>query len=145
MADGVVLFDGVCNLCNASVLFVIDRDPDSRFRFAALQSDEAQVLLREIDADRDHDRPLDLSSVLLIEGPHVYDRSGAALRIARKLSGAWPVLSVFLLVPRPIRDAVYNWIARNRYRWFGRQDACRIPTPELRARFLDARDSATGQ
>ena len=115
----VVLFDGVCNLCHASVLFVIDRDPRAHFAFAALQGEEAE-----------------LGSVLLVEGGRVYARSTAALRIARRLRGAWPLLSVLVVVPRPIRDAVYDWIARNRYRWFGRQEACRIPTPELRSRFV---------
>jgi predicted DCC family thiol-disulfide oxidoreductase YuxK len=127
----VLLFDGVCNLCNASVLFVIDRDPGRRFAFASLQSPEAARLL----AERGY-LGMELDSVLLVEGRRVYERSTAALRVARRLTGAWPLLSVFLLVPRPLRDAVYDWVARNRYRWFGRQDACRVPAPELRARFL---------
>jgi len=126
-----ILFDGVCNLCNASVLFVVDRDPEARFTFAALQSDEARRLL----AERGY-QGADLSTVLLVEGERVYERSTAALRVARHLSGAWPVLYAFLVVPRPVRDAVYAWVARNRYRWFGKEDACRVPTPELRARFL---------
>lgn len=127
----VVLFDGVCNLCNASVNFVIDRDPAGYFRFGALQSEEAAPLLRRAGLAPDH-----LGSIVLVEGGQVYTRSTAALRIARRLSGAWPLLAVFLAVPRPIRDAVYDVIARYRYRWFGREEACRIPTPELRARFL---------
>lgn len=126
-----VLFDGVCNLCNASVLFVVDRDPHARFTFAPLQSAEAQRLL----AERGY-QGAELNTVLLVEGDRVYARSSAALRVARGLSGAWPLLYAFLAVPRPLRDAVYNWVARNRYRWFGREDVCRIPTPELRARFL---------
>ena len=136
MAGGIVLFDGVCNLCNASVLFVIDRDPAGYFAFASIQSASARDALVRAGADS---KRLDLSSVLLIEGTRVYDRSTAALRIARHLSGAWPLLVVLRVVPRFIRDAVYDWVARNRYRWFGRrpdEDACRIPTPELRARFL---------
>jgi predicted DCC family thiol-disulfide oxidoreductase YuxK len=133
----LILFDGVCNLCNASVLFVIDRDPSARFAFAPLQSAAAQRLL----AERGH-RSADLSSVLLVEGDHVYERSTAALRVARHLSGAWPLLYAFIVVPRPLRDAVYRVVARNRYRWFGREDACRVPTPELRARFLPP-DSAS--
>ena len=126
-----ILFDGVCNLCNASVLFVVDRDPRARFTFAPLQSAEAQQLL----AERGY-RGAELSTVLLVEGDRVYARSSAALRVARRLRGAWPLLYAFVAVPRPLRDAVYDWVARNRYRWFGREDACRIPTPELRARFL---------
>lgn len=130
-AQATVLFDGVCNLCNASVLFVIDRDPGGYFRFAPLQEAPAQALLRAHGA-----AVPPLSSVVLVEGGRVYTRSTAALRIARRLTGAWRLLYVCLLVPRPIRDAVYDWVARNRYRWFGRQDACRVPTPELRQRFL---------
>ena len=127
----VVLFDGVCNLCHASVLFVIDRDPRAHFAFAALQGEEAARLL----AARGYEGA-ELGSVLLVEGGRVYARSTAALRIARRLRGAWPLLSVLVVVPRPVRDAVYDWIARHRYRWFGRQEACRIPTPELRSRFV---------
>jgi predicted DCC family thiol-disulfide oxidoreductase YuxK len=127
----VVLFDGVCNLCNRSVLFVIDRDPHGHFAFAPLQSDEGQRLLAAYAPGE-----TDLSSVVLVEGGRAYTRSTAALRIARRLTGLWPLLRVFFLVPRPLRDGVYDWIARNRYRWFGREDACRVPTPELRARFL---------
>jgi len=126
-----VLFDGVCNLCNGAVLFVIDRDPRGVFRFAALQSDEARRLLAAHGR-----RAPDLSSILLLEAGRVYERSTAALRIARRLTGLWPLLYAFVAVPRPLRDAVYDWVARNRYRWFGRQEACRVPTPELRERFL---------
>ena len=127
----VILFDGVCNLCNASVLFIIDRDPRGHFAFAPLQSDYAAAQLRE------HGRQGDgLTTVILIEDGQVYDRSSAALRIARRLSGLWPLLSVFRIVPRPLRDLAYDWLARHRYRWFGRTEACRLPTPELRTRFL---------
>lgn len=128
----VVLFDGVCNLCNASVRFVIDHDPGARFAFAPLQSAAAARLL----AERGYEGA-ELSSVLLVEGRRVHARSTAALRVARRLSGGWPLLWAFMIVPRFVRDAVYDWVARNRYRWFGRQDACRIPTPELASRFLD--------
>lgn len=130
-ARATVLFDGVCNLCNASVLFVIDRDPGGRFRFAPLQSDEGRAVLREHGFAGG-----DLSSVVLVERGRVYTRSAAALRIARRLTGAWPLLYALVAVPRPLRDAVYDWVARNRYRWFGREAACRMPTPELRRRFL---------
>lgn len=130
-----ILFDGVCNLCNASVLFVVDRDPHARFTFAPLQSEYARTLLAgqgiavpAIGADPD--------SVVLVEDGRLYDRSTAALRVARHLTGAWPLLYGFVLVPRPLRDLVYRWVARNRYRWFGREGTCRIPTPELRARFV---------
>ena len=128
---GVVLFDGVCNLCNGAVNFVIDRDPESYFKFAALQSDEGQAVLDAVGA-----ADSGLSSIVLVEEGQAYRQSTAALRIARKLSGAWPLLYLFILVPRPLRDLVYDWIANNRYDWFGKRDQCRIPTPDLQARFL---------
>ncbi len=126
----VVLFDGVCNLCNASINFVIDRDARSVFRFAPLQSDVGRALVAECGLEGE-------DSIVLVEDGRCYVRSDAALRIARRLDGAWPMLSALRIVPRPLRDAAYRVIARNRYRWFGRQDACRLPTPDLRARFLD--------
>lgn len=129
----VVLFDGVCNLCNSSVQFIIDRDPAATLRFASLQSEAAAALLRRhglppIEGDPD--------SILLVEDGTVYSHSSAALRIARRLSGAWKALYVFMVIPRPLRDLVYRFIARNRYRWFGKSEMCRVPTPELRSRFL---------
>ena len=134
-AGPVVLFDGVCNLCNGAVLFVIDRDPAARFRFAALQSDEARRLLAPHGPDVTR-RAAELSSIMILEEGRVYDRSTAALRIARRLSGLWPLLYAAIVIPRPLRDAVYDFVARRRYGWFGREEACRLPTPELRARFL---------
>jgi len=128
----VVLFDGVCNLCNGAVNFVIDRDPDGYFRFAPLQSDVGEKILADTDAA---DALLD--TIVLVEDGEVYDRSGAALRIARYLTGLWPLLYAFIIVPRPLRDAVYDWIAANRYRWFGKRDQCRLPTPNLKERFLE--------
>jgi predicted DCC family thiol-disulfide oxidoreductase YuxK len=127
----VLLFDGVCNLCNSSVQFIIERDPDARFRFASLQSEEGQAVLSRFE-----NRPSDLSSVVLIQDDQLYARSEAALRVARQLGGGWSLLYAFIVVPRPIRDAVYDWIARNRYRWFGKKDACMIPSPDLQSRFL---------
>jgi len=127
----VVLFDGVCNLCNDSINFVIDHDPDGYFKFASLQSDEAGALLAQYGLDGDY-----LDSIVLVEAGRVYRNSSAALRITRKLSGAWPLLYALVVVPRPVRDWVYDWVARNRYKWFGKRDQCRLPTPELRARFL---------
>lgn len=130
-AKSVLLFDGVCNLCNSSVNFILARDPKAKFRFASLQSDEGQELLQAFE-----DRPSDLSSVVLIEDGQLYARSDAALRVARQLSGGWPLLYAFIVLPRALRDAVYDWIARNRYRWFGKRDSCMMPSPELRSRFL---------
>ena len=132
MNDAVVLFDGVCNLCNGSVLFVIARDPSARFRFAALDSEAARRLLRECGVSSALP-----DSVALIEGCTVYTRSSAALRVARRLRFPWPLIYGLIMVPRPLRDAVYDWIARHRYRWFGKREVCMVPTPELRSRFLE--------
>jgi len=127
----IVLFDGVCNLCSGSVQFILKRDPEGRFRFASLQSEAGRSLMTEHELDPDA-----LSSVVVIEDGGAYQESSAALRIARHLPGAWKLLRVFVVIPRPIRDAVYRLIARNRYRWFGKTEACWLPTTELRARFL---------
>lgn len=131
----VVLFDGVCNLCNAAVTFIIDRDPEGVFRFAPLQSGLGQRLTRQCGLEAAVTG--DAETIVLVEGGRCTVRSTAALRIARRLGGAWPLLAVLLEVPVPLRDAAYRLIARNRYRWFGRRDACRLPTPDLRRRFLD--------
>lgn len=127
----IVLFDGVCNLCNASVQFIIDQDPQGRFRFASLQSEAGQKLLKT------HGLPTEgFTSLVLIEADRAYLRSTGALRIARHLPRLAWLATLFLWVPAGLRDPVYDWIARNRYRWFGRQESCRIPTPELQNRFL---------
>jgi predicted DCC family thiol-disulfide oxidoreductase YuxK len=125
-ADSVILFDGVCNLCNAWVQFVIRRDPGARFAFAPLQGEVAEKLLGTRGGE----------TIVLIERDTIYDQSTAVLRIALRLSGLWPLAAVFLIVPKGLRDAVYRGIARNRYRWFGRRDSCMVPTAELRSRFL---------
>ena len=127
-----LLFDGVCNLCNGSVQFILKRDKSGRFRFASLQSDAGRRLMTGHGLDPDA-----LSSVVLIEDGRAYQESTAALRIARHLPGAWKLLRIFTVIPRPLRDAAYRLIARNRYRWFGKTEACWLPTPELRARFLE--------
>jgi predicted DCC family thiol-disulfide oxidoreductase YuxK len=127
----VILFDGVCNLCNGFVQFVIARDPAGRFQFAALQSDSARRLLARLDGGALPD------SVVLVDGGRVYTRSSAALRIARGLRFPWSLARALIIVPRPLRDWVYDLVARHRYQWFGRKDVCMIPTPDLRARFLE--------
>jgi predicted DCC family thiol-disulfide oxidoreductase YuxK len=134
----IVLFDGVCNLCNGAVNFIIERDPDGRFAFAALQSEAGRSLLAA------HGRRFDgqPQTIYLVEDGRLYDRSAAALRIARGLRGAWRAAWALILVPRPLRDLAYRLVARNRYRWFGRTEACRRPTPELRARFLESTDGS---
>lgn len=129
----IVLFDGVCNLCNGSVQFILDRDKTKRFQFASLQSERGQAILRERGVPVPAGDP---DSILVVEGDRVYSHSTAALRIAKHLSFPWFLAYAAIIWPRFIRDAVYRFIARNRYRWFGRTDQCRIPTPELRARML---------
>ena len=129
--SAIVLFDGVCNLCNWTVQFILRRDRRERFLFAPLQSEKGKELLQR------HRLPPDqLDSIVLVESGRAFTSSSAALRIARGLPGLWPLLYAFIAVPRFIRDPVYGWIARNRYRWFGRRESCRIPRPEERSRFL---------
>ncbi|MCP1385558.1 thiol-disulfide oxidoreductase DCC family protein [Runella salmonicolor] len=126
----VILFDGVCNFCNASINFVIDRDAARRFRFASLQSDFGQRLLA------DNQRQLtDFDTVLLLRDGKLYEKSDAALEIARYLKG-WSWLYLFRVVPRFIRDFFYDIIAKNRYRLFGKSESCRIPTPEEKKLFV---------
>jgi predicted DCC family thiol-disulfide oxidoreductase YuxK len=127
----IIVFDGVCNFCNGSINLVMRNDPADTFRFAANQSAAGQALLAKhgIRADA-------VETVYLIEGETVYNQSTAALRIARKLRNPWPLLYACIVIPRPLRDGVYAWVATNRYRWFGKKEACRIPTPAERAKFL---------
>lgn len=122
--EPVILFDGVCNLCNTSVLFIIQRDPKSKFRFASLQSDFGKAQMLRFGLNNS-----ELNSVLLIKQEILYQKSNAALEIARNLTGGWPLLYGFKIIPAFLRDWIYNWIARNRYRWFGKKDACMIPPP----------------
>ena len=127
----VILFDGVCNLCNGFVQFVIEHDRTGRFKFASLQSDVAREFLKEAPADfRNTD------SVILLENGKFYQQSTAALRILRHLAAPWSWLYAFIILPAFLRDIVYAFIARNRYRWFGQQESCMLPTPELKGRFL---------
>jgi predicted DCC family thiol-disulfide oxidoreductase YuxK len=118
----------MCNLCTGSVRFVIERDSRKRFRFASLQSALAEKLLGQRDQ---------LESMVLVEGGKVYRKSTAALLIARSLDGLWPLLAIFMVIPRPLRDAVYDWIGSRRYRWFGKREACWQPQAELAERFLE--------
>jgi len=128
----IILFDGVCNLCNGLVRFLIPRDPEGRLLFASLQSEAGQQLLKKWELS-----PELLNSVVVLEGGSVYTKSTAALKIARNMHGLWPVLYALILVPRFIRDPLYDWVARNRYRWFGTTEACLYPSPELKQRFLE--------
>ncbi|KQM77306.1 thiol-disulfide oxidoreductase [Pedobacter sp. Leaf216] len=130
MEQPVIFFDGVCNLCNASVQFVIEHDVKNQFHFSALQGDYAKEILAKFNVN-----PEKLNTILLLEGDKVYTKSSAALRIAKKLNGFIPVLSLFLIVPKFIRDWFYDIIAKNRYRWWGKEESCWVPTPELKSKF----------
>ncbi|MAP53838.1 thiol-disulfide oxidoreductase DCC family protein [Altibacter sp.] len=131
VAHKIILFDGVCNLCNSSVVFIIKRDKKDVFRFAALQSNVGMVLVNEHGIDTSK-----TDSIILIDGNRSFEKSSAALRIARELSGAYPLLYGFIIVPKFIRNWVYDYIAKNRYRWYGKKESCMIPTPELKSKFL---------
>ncbi len=132
MQHAVVLFDGVCNLCNGFVRFVILRDPRGHFRFAPLSSEAAARAMAEVGVTGG-----EADSILLIENRRAFLRSAAALRIARRLRFPWPLAYSLMIVPRPLRDWAYDVVARNRFRWFGRRDVCMVPGPETRDRFLD--------
>jgi predicted DCC family thiol-disulfide oxidoreductase YuxK len=128
----VILFDGVCNFCNSAVNFVIKRDKNSALKFTTLQSSIAHQMLANQNIPTN-----DLSSFVFIESKKIYTRSTAALRVCTYLTGLWPLMYGFIIVPKFIRDGIYNWIAKNRYRWFGKKEECMIPTPEIKAKFLN--------
>lgn len=128
----IILFDGVCNLCQSSVQFVIRHDRRARFRFAALQSDIAQQLLEELEYEGDS-----LSSIVLVSDGQCFRKSRAALRIARQLDGVWPMIYfLFFWIPPFISDVVYDFVGNRRYRWFGKKEECWIPDESLQSRFL---------
>ena len=128
----IILFDGVCNLCNASVNFIVKYDKKERFLFASLQSDVAKEILLQFPSKKTN-----LNSILLIENGIIYNKSTAVLLIARKLSSFFKIFYVFIVIPKFIRDAVYTFIANNRYTWFGKKESCMLPTPEIKKRFLE--------
>ena len=127
----VILFDGVCNLCSGAVKFIIKRDRKELFRFASLQSPFAKNLINEVGLKGRVD-----SIVLFLNG-EVFIKSDAALTIARKMNFPWPLLYGFIVIPKGIRNLVYDYIARNRYQWFGKSDQCMVPTPEISKRFVE--------
>ncbi|HEY6954669.1 MAG TPA: thiol-disulfide oxidoreductase DCC family protein [Flavisolibacter sp.] len=127
----IILFDGVCNFCNGSVNLVLKYDKSGIFRFAALQSEAGQKLLQRYDLPS-----AEFDSFVLIDNGKVYKKSEAALRVMNKLPWYWKELQILRIIPTPFRDAIYDFIARNRYKWFGKKDQCMIPTPEMRSRFL---------
>ena len=140
--SAVVLFDGVCNFCDASVNFVIEHDRDGYFKFAPLQSETGMKLAAEYGLDskvssvENRDGSIPIDSVIMIEDGKAYTHSAAALRIARHLGVPWSWLYGLNVVPAPVRDFFYRLFAKYRYRFFGRKDECMLPTPEVRARFL---------
>ena len=127
----IILFDGVCNLCNASVIFTIKRDSKSSFMFASLQSAAGKQLAEKYGI------PTSFNSFVLLDNGAVYNESTAALRVLKKLRGAWPLLYGFIIIPAPIRNLVYKFISRNRYRFFGKQETCMVPSEELKSKFLE--------
>lgn len=127
----ILLFDGVCNLCNSIVQFTIKRDPKEKFKFASLQSESGQELLKKFNLPTN-----DFDSFVFINGNKYFLKSSAGLHVLKELGGFWKLFYVFIIFPRPLRDFVYNIIAKTRYKIFGKQDACMIPTPKLKQRFL---------
>ncbi len=127
----IMLFDGVCNLCNNTVQFVIERDKQAKIMFTSLQSEAGQAILQKYNLPSD-----DFDSFVLLKDGTIYQRSTAALKVAAELGMPYALMGLFLIIPEPIRDAVYNFIAKNRYKWFGKEESCWLPTPELKSRFL---------
>ncbi|QFT88762.1 hypothetical protein FIU87_08905 [Bacillus sp. THAF10] len=130
-SEQIILFDGVCNLCNSAVTFVIKRDKNEVFKFASLQSEAGKKLLRnKFNANEE------FNSFFLVQGDKIYDKSSAALYVAKALNLPWKFLFPLILIPKPLRDMVYSFIANNRYKWFGKSESCMLPSPELKNRFL---------
>ena len=129
--ENILLFDGICNLCNAFVKFIIKRDKKNRFKFAALQSVAGQALLKKYELQTDN-----YTSFVLITGNHYSLRSSAGLSVLKKLGGLWKLFYIFIFIPRPLRDFIYNIIAKTRYKIFGRRDTCMIPTSDIKQKFL---------
>ena len=127
----LILFDGVCNLCNGFVQFVIRQDPQAKFRFASLQSETGQKVLRELNVSGK-----ELKTVILRKRGRIYTHSDVALEVAKELGGIWSLLYIGKILPKALRDKIYDWVAANRYRWFGKQESCWLPSPELQDRFV---------
>ena len=131
MSNSIILFDGVCNFCDASINFVIERDKKGKFKYASLQSEVGEKYLNKFGLNTQS-----YDSFILVEGDKYYTKSSAALRVTKDMTGLWPMLYAFMVIPKVMRDAVYSLIAKNRYKWFGKKDECMLPSPEVRARFL---------
>lgn len=132
LKKSILLFDGVCNLCNSSVQFIIERDRAAKINFSSLQSDFSKQKLKQFGLNDS-----DLDSIVFIDGDQFFTHSSAALEVLKKLGSGWQLFYIFKIIPAPIRDAVYKFVAKNRYRWFGKKESCWIPTPELKGRFLE--------
>lgn len=128
----IVLFDGVCNLCSSSVQFILKRDQKDQFLFGSLQGNYGQEILKKYGMPSN-----EFNSFMLLEGEQLYTKSSGALRMLKHLGGGWSLFYAFIIVPKFIRDAVYNFIAQNRYRWFGKKEECWLPKPEWKKKFLD--------
>lgn len=129
--NSILLFDGVCNLCNSAVQFVIKRDKKKKFLYTSLQSKTGQKLLLKYGLNLS-----DFDSFILIENEKYFTKSTAALKVAKGLGGIWSMLYIFIIIPKFSRNAIYDFIARNRYKWFGKRDECMLPSPEFKDRFL---------
>jgi predicted DCC family thiol-disulfide oxidoreductase YuxK len=126
----IILFDGICHLCSTSVKFIIKRDPHALFRFASLQSETGKALVKKFAIP-------EMDSLIFIDGDRYYAKSSAVLRVCKHLEGFWKWFYIFIFIPKPLRDRLYDWIAKHRYQWFGKRDSCLMPTPDVRMRFLD--------
>ena len=134
----IVVFDGVCNLCNGAVRFILKRDKKEIFNFSWLQSETGRRLYAEYKLDPEEENSLAVrqAGIVLLHGEKVFTRSAAVLQIAKMLGGGWVLFYPFILIPKFIRDGLYNFVARNRYRWFGKKNDCVLPDPKYRSRFL---------
>lgn len=128
---GTILFDGVCNLCNGIVQFVLKRDKRDHFQFASLQSDAGIQVLENYQLNQG------LDTFVYVYKNKAYTKSSAALYVLKGLGGIWKILFIFIIIPKFLRDPIYNWIARNRYKWFGKKDECMLPRPEYKHKFLE--------
>lgn len=130
-SEKIILFDGVCNLCNSTVQKVIENDAKNQFKFASLQSEFGQKFLEKNKLSKD-----EFNSMILVDGEKFYTRSDAALRIGKELKGLYKLSGLLFAFPKFIRNSVYDFVSRNRYKWFGKQESCWLPTPELKEKFI---------
>jgi predicted DCC family thiol-disulfide oxidoreductase YuxK len=131
MNHPIILYDGVCHLCNGVINYILPRDKKRYFRFSPLQSETGQALLQKFNLPTD-----DYDSFVLVEGDKHYVRSGAAIKVMQGMGFPYSLGATLWILPRPLRDALYNWVAKNRYKWFGQYDTCLMPTPDIKERFL---------